>query len=79
VLGEIFFSKRPDRHWGPHGLLINRYWGSIPETYSGEAWSWPLTSARCRGQEQVELLNLHSFMACRGTNLSLPVLVSFDI
>ena len=27
----------------------------------------------------MELLNLHSFMACRGTNLSLPVLVSFDI
>jgi len=33
--------------------------GSFPESKATGAWSWPITSSQCRGQECVELY-LHS-------------------
>jgi hypothetical protein len=46
---EIFSS--PDRFWGPPSLLSSVYWGSFPGGKLARAWSGPLTSIYCRGQE----------------------------
>jgi hypothetical protein len=42
-------ARRPNWFWGPPGFLTNGYWGQ----FAG-AWSWPLTSKQCRGQEYVD-------------------------
>jgi hypothetical protein len=50
----------PDRLRDPPSLLSNGYQGLFP--WGGKAagaWSWPLTSIQCRGQQCVELY-LHS-------------------
>jgi hypothetical protein len=48
-----FFStpQRPDQLWGPPSLLCNGYQGSFPEGKAAGAWSWPLASIYCQGQE----------------------------
>jgi hypothetical protein len=53
LVGSRIFSspRRPDRLWSPPNLLSNGY----PGGKAAEAWSWPLTSNYCRGQENVDL------------------------
>jgi hypothetical protein len=53
VVSRIFSSpRRPDRLWGPTNLLVPGVFlgGKAPG-----AWSRPLTSNYCRGQENVDL------------------------
>jgi hypothetical protein len=64
VWSRIFFSpSRPDRLWrlwGPPNLLYNGYRGK-----AAGAWSWPFTSNKCRGQENVALYS-HSCIRLHG-------------
>jgi len=52
-----FFSSPPSLDWvsGPPSLLSNGYQRLFPGNKAAGAWSWPLTSSYCRGQECVEL------------------------
>jgi hypothetical protein len=56
VGSRIFsFPLSPCRFWGLPSLLSNGYRGFIPRGKTAGAWSWPLTSNYCRGQENMEL------------------------
>jgi hypothetical protein len=59
----------PDRLWGPPNLLYNRYWGLFPGGKAAGAWSWPLTSGWCRGQENVDVY-IHSSIRLHGVVLN---------
>jgi hypothetical protein len=49
---EFFTSPPcPDLLWGPSSLLSDGYQGSFPGGKAAGAWSWPVTSFLCRGQE----------------------------
>jgi hypothetical protein len=53
---EIFLSPpRPDRLWSPPTCYSLGTRDSFPEGKVAGAWTWPLTSIWCRGQECVEL------------------------
>jgi hypothetical protein len=78
VGSRIFFSPScPDRLCGPYILLGNV--GSFPGGKEAGAWSWPLTSNQCWGQENVDRYThspiwLHGIMLnylSRGTTLLL--------
>jgi hypothetical protein len=56
VGSRIFTSSCcPDWLWGPPNLLYNGFWDLFPGGKAAGAWSWPLTSNYCRGQENVDL------------------------
>jgi hypothetical protein len=58
VGSRIVTSHRSDRLWGPPILL--------PEFKVAEAWSLPLTSIKCRGQDTwiYKPIPPYTFMAC---------------
>jgi hypothetical protein len=47
--------RRPHRLWGPLSLLSTGHRGSFPGVKAAGAWSWPLNSSKCRGEENVDL------------------------
>jgi hypothetical protein len=53
-LGLKIFSSpcHPDWLWGPPTLLSKGYWAHFPRGKMVGAWSWPLTSNWCQGQEK---------------------------
>jgi hypothetical protein len=56
----VFSPRRPDRIWGPSSFLSNGYrWEAFPGGNAAGAWSWPLTSNKCRNQEYMDL-HIHS-------------------
>jgi hypothetical protein len=64
--GKTFSSsQRPHRLWCPRSLLSNAYRGLFPGGKVADAWSWPLTSNYCRGQEYVDLY-IHSSIRLHG-------------
>jgi hypothetical protein len=51
VGSRIFSSSRcPDPLWGSPSPLSNGYRGRFPRDKAAGAWSWPLTSNKCRGK-----------------------------
>jgi hypothetical protein len=44
----MFISERRHRIWGPHGLLSNGYWVSLPKCAAAGAWSWLQYSAEVK-------------------------------
>jgi hypothetical protein len=53
---RIFSSpRRQDRLWSSPNLLSNLYRALFRGGKATGAWSWPLTSSQCRGQENVDL------------------------
>jgi hypothetical protein len=72
VESRIFSSpRRPDRLWGTSNLVSNGYRGLFPRGKADGALSSPLTSNKCRGQENVDLYChrpfslLHFTLLCR--------------
>jgi hypothetical protein len=53
IPGKRFFSipQRLDPLWGPSSLLNERIWDSFLRRKATRAWSWPLNSIWCRGQQ----------------------------
>jgi hypothetical protein len=47
----FLYSYNPDRLWGSPSLLTNRYRASYRGCEAAGAWSWPLTSMQCLGQQ----------------------------
>jgi hypothetical protein len=66
-----FFPRRPDRIWGPPSLLSNWYRGrgGFLGCRAAGAWSWPLISNYCRGQENLDLY-IHSPISLHGVVLN---------
>jgi hypothetical protein len=70
VGSRIFSSPRhPDRLWVPPSFLSSEYRVLFPRGKAAEAWSWPLTSNKCRGQENVDLY-IHSPIRLHGVMLN---------
>jgi hypothetical protein len=59
----------PDRLWVPPNRLYNVYRELFPGGKAAGAWSWPLTSNSCRGQENVDLY-IHSPIRLHGVVLN---------
>jgi hypothetical protein len=67
---KIFSSpESPDRLWGPPSLLSKGYLRLFPRGIAAGAWSWPLTSNYCLGQENVDLY-IHSLTRLHGLVLN---------
>jgi hypothetical protein len=67
---RIFTSPcRPDRLWASPNLLSDGCRELFPGGKAAGAWSWPFTSSKCRGQENVDLY-IHSPMHLHGIMLN---------